>query len=262
MNLYIATSGHRVGLFSTVLKALSSLSAIDKLDAKLYFDWNDDLPYLDPEHGLNVWDYYFLQPFDVSEEELESPFQTTPLLGGGTPFYGIIRPTEAQLAEGRMLCKKYIKIQPHILKIVDDFMIENELVKGEYFAMHRRGTDHKMDAPILPLEDFYREADGLFEKYDKCVLCTDEVHTVDAFTEKYGDKVCTYDAIRSTDDKGVHTGGFQSQAYKLGEDVMVESLLMANSDFLIKTVSGVSLFSIYYNDTLEYKDIDLHTQKG
>lgn len=261
MNLYITPNEHIVGLFSTVLKTLSNISAIEGSDDKLYVNWDKNLPYLDPSHGSNVWEYYFIQPFNVSPSELENPYQTTPLLGGGTPFYGIIRPSEAQLAEGRMLCKKYIRIQPHILKLVDDFMTENKLKNGEYFAMHRRGTDHKMDAPILPLEDFYREADELFVKYDKCVLCTDEVKTVDAFKERYGDKVCTYDAIRSEDDKGVHCGGFKSSAYKIGEDVMVEALLMSNSDFLIKTVSGVSLFSIYFNDTLNYKDIDLHTQK-
>ena len=43
----------------------------------------------------------------------------------------------------------------------------------------------------------------------------------------------------------------------MGEDVIVESLLMSKSDLLIRTVSGVTDFSIMYGNP-KYEDIDLH----
>ena len=79
-----------------------------------------------------------------------------------------------------------------------------------------------------------------------------------AALKRYGNKICSYDAIRSNNNEGIHYSVGLSAPYKMGEDVLIDSLLLSHSAFLIRTVSGVSFFSLYYNENLEYKDIDSH----
>ena len=43
----------------------------------------------------------------------------------------------------------------------------------------------------------------------------------------------------------------------MGEDVIIDSLLMAKSDHLIRTVSNVTVFSVLYGDS-KVTEMDLH----
>jgi len=46
--------------------------------------------------------------------------------------------------------------------------------------------------------------------------------------------------------------------YMRGEEVLVESLLLAHTDFMFKTLSNVTNFTLMYNPNLEYCNIDFH----
>ena len=262
MKNYVVVPGPRhAGLFSYVLQALHVLSLADKTGDKVYIKYDKDMLYLDPKLGGNVWDYYFHQPFNFTKEEiLENGKEEVIFIDNedAINFHAIPRPSEEEINTARDLCKKYLKVKPHILDKVQSF-IDNNFNGKKYFSIHRRGTDHFHDNPLLSVENYLKEADKLFEEYEYGLICTDENKTIDAFKNRYGDKIKSYDSLRCDNDQGIHYSVGALAPYKMGEDVMIESILMSKSDHLIKTVSGVSLFSIFYGSPT-FKDIDLHLE--
>ena len=260
MKNYIIEPGPRMaGLFSYVLQALQNISAIDGTQDKLFIKYDQQMLYLDPNIGGNVWEYYFYQPFNFTKEEIiNNPKEKVVFIDNekALKYCSIPRPTEDMILKGRSLCKKYIKVKPHILEKVDNFIEENFNNK-DYFSIHRRGTDHYTDNPLLELKDYFKEADKLFNKFEYGLICSDENKTIEAFKKRYGKKIKSYDSLRCDNNKGIHYSVGLNSPYKMGEDVMVESLLMSNSNHIVKTVSGVTIFSILYGAPT-FKDIDLH----
>ena len=68
---YVIIPGTRMaGLFSYVLQAIQNLTVVDGTENKLFIKYNENMLYLDPRVGGNVWDYYFHQPFQFTKEEI------------------------------------------------------------------------------------------------------------------------------------------------------------------------------------------------
>ena len=259
--LYI-TTGRRggVGLFSYVLQVFSNLSSVYNTDDKLDIQYTEaHIRYLDVYRGPNMWNYYFEQPFKLDIVDYDDVRSVVFIENDLTVPLAFIPKQDQDIIEvGRVLCNKYIKVLPHILDKVSNFLEDNGLVTGEYFAIHRRATDHYLDGEILPLSVYFAEADKLFDRFDKCLLATDDVHTNNAFKERYGDKVYSRDVFRSDTKRGAHFESPNGYGYQLGGEVLVDSLLLASSGFLLRTVSNVSMFSLYYNPDLLYKNMDTH----
>jgi hypothetical protein len=258
-NYVIVPGGRNAGFFSYVLQALQNLSVIDNTEDKIFIKYKSSMLYLDPRVGDNVWDYYFHQPFSFTREDIinnekeEVVFIESDV---ALPLCHAARPTAAMLERGRQLVSKYIRVKDHITSKVDTFIADNFGDK-KYFAVHRRGTDHGKDAPLLDIDDYIKRTDELFEEYDLGLICTDEQSTINIFKKRYGEKIKCYDSIRCDNDIGVHYSVGLQSPYKMGEDVLIESILMSHSDLLIRTVSGVTIFSMLYGNP-EVEDIDLH----
>tara|TARA_R110000803_G_scaffold95337_6_gene163192 strand:- start:1222 stop:2019 length:798 start_codon:yes stop_codon:yes gene_type:complete len=260
-NYVVIPGGRQAGLFSYVLQALHNLSVIDGTDDKLYIKYKDNMLYLEPAAGDNVWDYYFHQPFSFTKEDILNNEKEEVIFiesDKALPLCHVPRKNDEMFKRGRYLTKKYIKVKHHITDKVDGFIVENFDDK-KFFAIHKRGTDHGKDAPLMGIDDYIAKADEHFESYDYGLICTDEQNTIDIFKKRYGNKIKFYDSIRCDNDRGVHYSVGLQSPYKMGEDVIVESLLMSKSDLLIRTVSGVTDFSIMCGSP-KYLDIDLHVK--
>ena len=260
---YVIIPGTRMaGLFSYVLQAIQNLSVVNETEDKLFIKYTENMLYLDPRVGGNVWDYYFYQPFEFTKEEIiNNPKEQAIFIEDEkvVPLGVTSRPSSEMIKVGRELTKKFIRVKPHILEKVDGFI--KDTFNGEkYFSIHKRGTDHARDSgnPLLSLKEYTDQADKFFEEYNFGLLCTDEDSTVKAFKERYGDKIKVYDdMIRCDNIQGVHYTIGRDNPYKMGEDVMIDALLMAKSDHLIRTVSNVTIFSILYGDC-KVTEMDLH----
>ena len=129
MKNYVVVPGPRhAGLFSYVLQALHVLSLADKTGDKVYIKYDKDMLYLDPKLGGNVWDYYFHQPFNFTKEEiLENGKEEVIFIDNedAINFHAIPRPSEEEINVARDLCKKYLKVKPHILDKVQSFIDNN-----------------------------------------------------------------------------------------------------------------------------------------
>jgi hypothetical protein len=258
IKIYVNIPGHRyAGLMSYFIQVIANLHVVNNTHDKLYVKFDENMRYQDLRRGKNVWDYYFEQPFDFIKEEVERAVKTK-----GVWFENNLAIPSRLTADVRHICgeliQKYIKLKPHVQKKIDEFIELNKQNGDKILAVHKRGTDHITDAPILPINEYFKSVDMYIKSYDKLLLCTDEEYTVDEFRQRYGDKLITYNSIRSVERNniGVHQSIGLANPYVMGEDVIIETYLMAYSDFLIKTVSNVSNSALLINPEIKYVEID------
>ena len=111
---------------------------------------------------------------------------------------------------------------------------------------------------------YYNALDKIINIYDKILICSDEQFFIDDVKKHYNNsKIINYPCtIRSLNKQPIHLSTINEHKnispYYIGEDVLIESVLMAESKFLIRTVSNVTNFSIYYNNNLKYQNLDEH----
>ena len=78
---------------------------------------------------------------------------------------------------------------------------------------------------------------------------------------KWGERLRWYDAQRHekniflVEEKGVSN-------YQKGEDVLLDTLLLAETDFLLKSASAVSEYAVYFNPLLHDRSVDLQWKCG
>ena len=251
----------QAGLMSYFVQVISNLYAVHNTDTKLYVKFTENMRYKDVAYGENVWEYYFEQPYNIN---LDSDLYNSREVIWHENHLSIgCRPTADMISKAGLMVSKYINLKSHVKDKIDNCLKAYKDDADTVLAIHKRGTDHITDAPLLDVSEYFTETDKHIDNYDKILICSDEEFTVNAFKSRYGNnKVFSYDSIRATipTTLGVHQSVGMRDPYKMGEDVIVESYLMSRSDMLIKTVSNVSNASLFINPNLKYISIDNHIQ--
>lgn len=230
------------GFFSYVFQALTHYSMND---SQYYIDYNYT-PYNDPAKGQNMWAYYFDQIINPSTNaESKEWFH---------PYNIPQRLTKEDRSKYHELITKFIKIKPEIMKKAQNFFTD-QFHEASVLGVHRRGTDHKIDGPILSIEHYFKEVDKIYDQFNYLFVMSDEQQTIDAFKNRYRNCVA-YNSIRSLDNQAIHFGIGKKDPYRMGEDVLVESIILSKCSHIIRTVSGVSIFSLMLNPDLSCTDID------
>ena len=246
------------GLMSYFVQAVSNLKLINNTEHKIYFKYDHNMLYLDPIMKGNVWEYYFDQPFTFTEDEIKSSKVEKDVWFPdclNIPTY----PDNAINLAAFELIEKYIKLKPHLSSKIDAFLSEHASPSDKIISIHKRGTDHVNDSPEVPIETYFNAVDISVDEYQKILVCSDEEYSIDAFKKRYGNnKVISYNSMRALKKTtlGIHQSiGLQSP-YKMGEDVIIETFLMAKTHKLIKTVSNVSNSVLLINPKLQYLQLD------
>jgi hypothetical protein len=143
----------------------------------------------------------------------------------------------------RHLFKKYIHLRPQLQARIDALASE-VLTPGHWLAVHVRGSDKVREIAQLDMvNEAYWSAIGQILHVNPAMsifLLTDSAPVVDAFRQRYGDKVRTLDCTRSSNETGVHYAGHSG--IELGEQVIVDAWLAARCDiFLGNGGSNVSV---------------------
>jgi Alpha-(1,6)-fucosyltransferase N- and catalytic domains len=168
----------------------------------------------------------------------------------------------AQRAKARRIIQKYIQVKPHILEKVNDF-------ERRYFANHRvigihmRGTDKGTAGSserlmrVVPPREYFPLIDAYTEEHGACKIfvATDQQQFLNRVVDKYGDRVVSYQSIRT---RGIRNP-FEiadGNAYRKGEDVLIDCLLLSRCDHLLKCTSAVGEFAMYFNPELDCYDLN------
>lgn len=161
---------------------------------------------------------------------------------------------------GREYVSKYIKVKPGITSTVDSFALDH--FQGHFvFGAHIRGTDFAYAEPTPP-EDYFSVIDTLSRELRlesfRVFLATDQVQYVERFRRVFGENLLVYDAHRSSGD----VAPFRSTSvspYKKGEDVLVDALLLARCNHILKCAAALGEFALWFNHSDSVSDFALRS---
>lgn len=238
------------GMFSYLNTTVANISYAIKKEYNFHIDWSSAKYYSD-KNGDNVFDYYFEQP--SLKNKLNDINQEMYFFEESIDVYGIDWLNKENRTYWNDIISKNIILKEYLKKEINDFYEDNFNCK--VLGVHRRATDHYTHIDILPTEIFFKAIDEKLEQgYDKIFLATDDQLEFNKFVEKYKDKLIFSDCARS--------GGFHpvfqinENRRKQGSDVIKDMFLLSMCDFLIKTRSTVSSFSLCVNTDLEFINLD------
>jgi hypothetical protein len=260
MHILATIPGARhAGLMSYFVQVISNLYVTHCSGNKLYVLFDNNMRYKDASYGENVWEYYFEQPYNITLAERENIYTKDVWLNGHLSIE--CRPSIETRRIANLMCTEYIRLKQHVVKKINNFWLEHKNKNETVLAVHKRGTDHVTDAPLLSISEYYEAVDRYIDRYDKLLICSDEEYSINDFKKRYGNsKVIAYNSIRAETPTniGVHHSVGTRDPYRMGEDVVIETYLMSQSNMLIKTVSNVSNSSLFLALDLEYISIDEH----
>jgi len=225
---------------------------------KYYIDFTTGCQYTDESihNTQNVWEYYFQQPsgseypsvdriakvidtiIDVPESEFRDVFMVNP-----TPEY-----ISNRRHEFNKIINEYIHLQPSTQQKIQEF-VESKFSGKRVLGVHFRGTDHPDKQSVF---NYFQEIKEKAANYDLIFCASDEADRLNALVAVFGDKVVSYDSLRSESAQPLHYS--DKPKFKIGEDVIIEAYLLSHTDFLFCcSNSNVNYFSRAINPTLDSK---------
>lgn len=234
----------RAGMFVAFNYVLAGLYKYDRGEiGALRVDFGNDGVYYDPLVGPNWWNYFF-EPIELGEIDMNNLIHYTGQQINDLPIFAL---KTLSRKDANALIHKYIKIKPQINRKIAEFY-RNEFKGNHVIGVHYRGTDKYVE---IPRTAYFR----VFEVVDKAVkeavakrkkfkifVATDEQGFIDYMKQKFGPAAIIYiDAIRSVDRTPVHFR--DTDQYKVGEEAIIDCLLLSKSDVLVRTPSSLSAAS-------------------
>ena len=240
------------GLFSEFCAVLGALDHYEKwkrIYAGLRVDFADHGLYYDPAHGENWWKYYF-EPIEFGRIE-----------HGATTIvsvrqHDIFAHAIARLSRkrGHALIGRHVRPKTCISDKVEPYVREN-FHDSFVIGIHYRGTDKFEEAPRIPYERVHAAVLDAIKtampvRY-KLFVATDEQAFLDYMLAEFPGVLAYRTMSRSIDGKPTHLK--EASNYDKGEDAIIDCLLLARSDYLIRTASNLSLCSTLIEPELPVK---------
>ena len=271
--IFVKNRGH--GFFSNFYHVLFHISIADfynwvpVVDMKNYQTLYNEKKKIFSTH--NSWEYYFKQQKSLSDINYK---KDKIIFSDGNFPYKIFEEHYYKNEDYFYdIFKKYISIRhdinDHIKSFKKKFFNNNQVI-----GIHWRGTDrhqHKYKPKgsffykrrkKLTIRDFAQKIDPILKKNNKTkiFLSTEEQDYIKQFKDLYGNRVVYTDCYRSSSIEPIHLNkSYQrnSHRYKLGLEVLVDSLLLSESNILICNKSNVTNAAILFNYKKKKKIIEL-----
>ncbi|MDO8483137.1 MAG: glycosyltransferase [bacterium] len=263
MDGYIEQASER-GMFSIFRQMLDIISVYGerKISVEFYNTLYNDIP------EENMWEYYF-EPLknDVRRRYPDLYFNVRPYKDA------LSSENKTHLELFNQVIKDRVRIKQEILGKAEAYLQEH-FTNKKIIGVHFRGTDvwksvggmtNNIFRKAYP-EEYFPVIDGLLENgYDNIFLATDEEAVYLQFKERYGLKLLSYSKHRSTDKRViVHYLTEKQSATKyaftkkeLGEEVIIDCVLLSKSDFFLYGDSNVSTVVKFFNAYMQSKNMDL-----
>ncbi len=250
------------------------------------FEGNTARYFYDPQVGENVWAYYFEPVLGPSWEEVEKALAEGRLASSDlhhyeesqflswhhadpkriATFWAHDVPEDraawfaAKRALGREYVRRFLRVKAPILAKVETFRAAH--LDAEWtFGVHLRGTDFAYAAPTSP-DRYVRAirrvaAERGLETY-RVFVATDQRQYLERFREAFGDRVVTTDAARS-DGELPPFKMKEVSPYQRGEDVLVDLLLLAGCDHILKGAAALGEYALWFNPEAAHTDFALES---
>lgn len=266
------------GMFSTFINIIGMLQLYEfGCYAGIKVDFGTQGLYYDTQYGENWWSYY-CDPIEVGTGfnqfpriscGFDYPLDRSFIIQNGLdesgngypssyPIYAITLPEFFLSREkvSELICK-YIKIKKQITDKVESFLLKN--FKRKYvIGIHYRGTDKISEAPRVLYETVFTTINEIIKNYHqknyKLFVATDEQDFLDWIKEKFPNRVIYQNALRSLTGDPLHIP--PQSPYQQGEEALIDSILLSNCNYLIRTSSNLSLWSSFINPTLPVTELN------
>lgn len=217
--------------------------------------WGSSFYYYHPDgfNGSqgNVWEYYF-EPVSHLKYAGESLHNCCGGTGCGQ-FHSINMHEQSMRDQAHQLWKKYIHPKQNILEKVDRFYKES--IEGKHtIGVHLRGTDVLPDVVGLKMQRIVDATLAQVQEGSQLFVTSDDQNLINQFRSLVPDiKIIEYPCYKSEDGKPLHYRIPKSSYAQVGEDVIVEMLLMAKCDYLVLMQSNISAIPLMINNKVPFR---------
>ena len=155
-----------------------------------------------------------------------------------------------------------IKINNNILKKYLYYKNKIFNKKDQFLGIHFRGTDMKYSTHHpLPLtrKQVDKKVKYLMSKYNlnKIFLVTEDTKNFNFFINNFKDyKILYIDNFRTSKTLAFDEDYRKNHKYKMGEEALINSLLLSNCNVLISTQTGITDFAHFINPSLKFLKIN------
>jgi hypothetical protein len=247
------------GFFSSYCSALNNIMWAEKNGKVPVMHWDASFCHYQKEGwrgSLQPWEYYFnpvsplvFEPADPVYRVYGAPDDfNLPMI-----FVRDQARFEALRGEAKNAIDKYIHVRPEILEKADLFY-RTRMEGAVNIGIHMRGTDRAAkDKWALP-NDMIEEAKKLAAEIPGRVqffVATDEECYLD-LAKKSFENLIHCDSTRSQDGNPLHLrNSKKTQSALLGEEVLIEGLLLAKCDYLLHSMSAVPIAVMMMNPSIK-----------
>ncbi len=247
---YVIRRSPGAGIFSNLIYVLNHL--------KIAYE-NNYIPFVDMENyptiynekfivnkTTNSWEYFFKNLSNYKSYEI---YKSKNVIITENNFFDFFQKWMSEDNRIVEILKDKIELNDNIYFIFN--FLKNKLFKKKkILGVHFRGTSYKTSPghpfPATKNQMLYLVNQILKnEKIDKIFLSTEEKNYLDFFIEKFPEKIIFLpSAYRSNKNDAFIKYPRQKHRYKLGREILLETLLLSSSDYFIYTRSNVSEFAL------------------
>ena len=203
---------------------------------------------------FNAWEYYFEQ---LTDHKLEEIYKYKKFIITDNKFYPFFYYSMEKIPQVEDLLKK-IKFKKNIMKMINLISIPQKTL-----GVHFRGTSYKR-SPGHPFPATIKQMSVLIDKilqehkYQKIFLSTEESQYLDFFKKKYGEKmIYLKNVYRSNKNDAFTIYPRLNHRYKLGREILIETILLSRCDCFIYLCSNVSSAAIAFNENRKQIRIEI-----
>ena len=248
----VISNSRKAGFFAELTTVIRHIKQIKDNGNKIYVDWNkDNSLYYDVNYGENVWEYYFEKIDGNLENNIEYVLND---------YISMDNYRDLNIRETfNKIYTEFIKLNEDTQNIINENI---KIVNNNTLGVHVRKTDkflgHSFNEPMaMPVDDelVFKLIDERLMNYDNLFLATDCEDTYNNFKNYYGDKMINNFRLRGSGNNAIHTSN-QNNGYKKGLECLIDSYILSNCGFLIRSTSNLSSFSMFLNLNLECININ------
>lgn len=225
--------------------------------AAIAVDWRAgadgaDFPYGGPHDG-NLWTHFFAPlPFARMPEEVSRTRRFARPAMSGRPAYAMYKWDWTWRRIYHRLFQRHVSVRPALRARAD--ALHDAAMAGHYrIGVHCRHPDHDSEClhPMPSLARFIATARALLPANRSWIvfLATDYEPAVEAFRAAFGERLVVQPAVKRAADASAeqlhHTRAAAS--VELGEQVLIDALLLARCDALVHVTSNLATAVGYMN---------------
>lgn len=258
------------GFFALYRYIIDACYVSERFNFIPYVRWYNSYYNNDSEKQENVFEYFFNQPYRLTEKEVKESFSVVSYntkhslwlesKNGAESFlsagYNI---TDSYLYEAARICKKYMQLKPEVQQLIEKDT-SSIFANGKILGVHFRGGAYKVGFnrhPIaLDISDYFPAIDECLENgYTNIFLATDDIVAVNLMTQRYGNKVYFYNSLRSDNDIDVMElkSGRDNNGFLLGYEVLRDAITLSRCNGFVCGLSQVSICVRFLNLTTDKK---------